>query len=133
MKPIITPLIFALTLSVTAFGQTPTPTPSTKTPPNADNTARNANDPKRDSATADKQPNNESDLKLVAAIRKDVVAEKPLSMDAKNCKIVVSGGSVILRGPVDSDQEKKTIVAIATRNAGSGKVTDELEVKAPKK
>jgi len=133
MKPIITPLILSLTLAVTAFGQTPSSTPATKTPTNADNTARNANDTKRDSATADKQPNNESDLKLVAAIRKDVVAEKPLSMDAKNCKIIVNGGSVILRGPVDSDQEKKTIVGIATRNAGGGKVTDELEVKAPKK
>ena len=72
-------------------------------------------------------------MKLVAAIRKEVVAAKPLSMDAKNCKIIVSAGKVTLRGPVDSAQEKKSIVEIATRNAGKGNVTDELEVKTAKK
>jgi hypothetical protein len=133
MKHLTLTILFSFALCAGTFGQTPTPTPATKAPPNADNTARNANDTKPNAATADQQPNNETDVKLVAAIRKDVVAEKGLSMDAKNCKIVVSGGSVIVRGPVDSAQEKTTIVEIATRNAGKGKVTDELEVKAPKK
>ncbi len=123
-------------LSIGAFAvcaSAQTPTPPTKPAPNADNTARNAADAKTDARTADQQPNNEGDLKLLQAIRKGVIDEKPLSMDAKNCKIIVANGMVTLRGPVDSAAEKKSIADIATRLAGNGKVTDELEVKAPKK
>ena len=129
MKVLFPTLVFALGTSLTAFAQTPAASPAQ----NADSTARNASDAKRKVATADQQPNNESDLKLVAAIRKGVIAEKPLSVDAKNCKIIVSGGSVTLRRPVESAQEKKTIVDITVRNAGNGKVNDDLEIKAPKK
>lgn len=129
------PLISTVAFALCASAQTPVPTtPPSSTPVrNADNTARNAADSKKDPAVADQQPNDENDLKLLQSIRKGVMDEKPLSMDAKNCKIIVRGGMVTLRGPVDTAQEKKSITEIATRLAGNGKVTDELEVKAVKK
>jgi osmotically-inducible protein OsmY len=37
---------------------------------------------------------------------------------------------VTLKGPVRSEEEKKTVVAKAEEIAGAGKVTDELSVKA---
>lgn len=123
-------------LSIGAFAicaSAQTPAAPAQPAVNADNTARNTGDAKKDVPTADQQPNNEGDRKLLQAIRKGVIDEKPLSMDAKNCKIIVANGMVTLRGPVDSDAEKKSITDIATRLAGNGKVKDELEVKAPKK
>lgn len=129
------PIISAVAFALCASAQTPVPTAQPTSTPvrNADNTARNAADSKKDAATADQQPNNENDLQLLQSIRKGVTDEKPLSMDAKNCKIIVRGGMVTLRGPVDTAQEKKSISEIATRFAGNGKVTDELEVKVTKK
>lgn len=135
MKNFYLPLISSVAFAVSAVAQTPTPAarPTSTPMAKADNTARNATDAKMDAPTADNQPNNANDLKLVQSIRKGVMDEKPLSMDAKNCKIIVTNGMVTLRGPVDSAQEKKSIAEIAMRFAGAGKVTDELEVKAPKK
>ncbi len=47
-------------------------------------------------------------------------------------KIISQNGSVTLKGPVRSDDEKKTIVAKAAEIAGGpDKVTDELTVKQP--
>lgn len=136
MKNLYLPLVSSIAFALCATAQTPTPAARSSSTPastNADNTARNVGDAKKEAPTADKQPNNADDLKLVQSIRKGVMDEKALSMDAKNCKIIVANGTVTLRGPVDSAQEKKSIADIAMRFAGAGKVTDELEVKAPKK
>ena len=126
----ITPLIIvACAITTFASAQTPTPTASTPAGTDANNTARNAGDASRDVATADRQGNSESDLKLVQTIRKNVMASDALSFEAKNCKIIVLDGSVVLRGPVDSQKEKEVISSIAMDAAGQGKVTDALEVK----
>ena len=56
-----------------------------------------------------------------------------MSMNAKNVKIIVRDGKVMLRGPVDSEQEKATIAAKAGEIAGKDRVDNQLEVKAEKK
>ena len=80
--------------------------------------------------TADSQKNNLTDRELTQQIRKSIMADKSLSSYAHNVKVISQNGSVTLKGPVRSDDEKKTIVAKAVEVAGSSdKVTDELTVK----
>ena len=128
MKKALTTLVIAVAFAGYASAQTPTPKPSS-TPPDANNTARNAGDGKSPEGTADRQGNSDADLKLVQMIRKEIIADKSLSVGAKNCKVIVNEGTVLLRGPVESQKEKETIADIAVRAAGKNKVTDSLEVK----
>jgi hyperosmotically inducible protein len=94
-------------------------------PPQADNTKMNhANEP-----TADQQQNNLSDRDLTQQIRKAIMKDKSLSTYAHNVKIITQNGQVTLKGPVRSDDEKRTIEAKAAEIAGANKVTSELAVK----
>lgn len=79
--------------------------------------------------TADQGKNNATDLTLMQKIRKSIVADKSLSTYGHNVKVISQAGKVTLRGPVRSDDEKRTIVAHATDVAGAGNVVDELTVK----
>jgi len=85
------------------------------------------------SPTADKAKNTQSDTQLMAHIRREIVKDKSLSTDGHNVKIVCQNGKVTLRGPVHTEEEKKTIVAYATKHAGDGNVTDEITVKGDNK
>jgi hyperosmotically inducible periplasmic protein len=99
----------------------------TKTKP--DNTAVNKRDQEPGAATADQQKMNETDRDITAKIRKAVVADKTLSTYAHNVKIISQDGVVTLKGPVRSDEEVKTIVAMATEVAGSAdKVINQMDV-----
>jgi hyperosmotically inducible protein len=80
----------------------------------------------------EKQSNNKDDLALTQKIRQEVVKDGSLSMNAKNIKIIVREGKVMLRGPVDSQQEKDTIGTKAGEIAGKDKVDNQLEIKAKK-
>ena len=84
---------------------------------------------KGETTTADQQKMNVPDRVLTQKIRKAVIADKSLSTYAHNVKIISQNGTVTLKGPVRSEDEKKTIVAKATEVAGAGNVTDELTVK----
>jgi len=92
-----------------------------------DNTRVNKNDT---AVTADTQKQNQNDRYLTQQIRKSVVADKSLSTYAHNVKIISQDGTVTLKGPVRSEDERKSIVAKAEQIAGTGKVTDQLSVKA---
>lgn len=98
-----------------------------QTPP-PDNTKVN----KQGGTTADKQSQTKADLALVKNIRAAIVKDKTLSMNGHNCKVITRDGNVLLRGPVNSQTEKDAIAAIAAKFAGTGTVTNELVVKAPK-
>ena len=98
-------------------------TPASTTAP--DNTAHN----KAHRVTADQQTNGASDRETTAKIRRAIIADKSLSMYGHNVKIVTRNGAVTLKGPVHSDEEKKTIASKAEEVAGQGKVTDQLTVK----
>jgi hyperosmotically inducible periplasmic protein len=94
----------------------------------ADNTKVNQRDRNANEPTADQQKENGSDRKLTQQIRRAVVKDKSLSTDAHNVKIITQNGAVTLKGAVKSDQEKQAIESKATEIAGSGKVTNELQV-----
>ena len=96
---------------------------------NADNTGKNTRDKDDQSVTATDQSNDPADLKMTADIRKMVVGDGSLSMMAKNVKIVTIGGSVTLRGPVETEKEKAAIEGHA-KQAGAKKITNELEIKS---
>ena len=98
----------------------------------ADNTAKNERDSSGETKTSGDQSNSPEDIKVTAAIRRAVVAEKSLSMTAKNVKIITADGMVTLRGPVKSAEEKAMIAKLAKSAAGKAKIDNQLEVKASK-
>jgi hyperosmotically inducible protein len=97
----------------------------------ADNTKVNERDRNQAEPTADQQKENSSDRQLTQKIRRAVVEDKSLSTTAHNVKIISQNGSVTLKGPVKSEEEKQTIETKATQIAGQGNVKNEIEV-APK-
>jgi osmotically-inducible protein OsmY len=66
-------------------------------------------------------------------IRRAVVADKSLSTYAHNVKIVAQNGKVTLKGPVHTEDEKKTIDSKATEIAGAGNVDSQITVKGDSK
>ncbi|HEV2694462.1 MAG TPA: PRC-barrel domain-containing protein [Verrucomicrobiae bacterium] len=96
----------------------------------ADNAGRNVRDRDGRHLTPMDQGNNAEDIRITAQIRKEVVANKGLSVNAKNVKIITLNGQVTLRGPVNTVDEKNTIGDIATRIAQAGNVDNQLEVRA---
>ena len=85
---------------------------------------RNKNEP-----TADQQKENRSDRDITQQIRQAIMKDKSLSTYAHNVKIITQNGQVTLKGPVRSEDEKKTVEAKATEVAGEDKVTSELDIK----
>jgi hyperosmotically inducible protein len=94
-----------------------------------DNTKINAQDRDKASSSADQQKDNRSDREITQQIRQSLVKDKSLSTYGHNVKVITQNGQVTLKGPVRSDDEKKTIEAMATEVAGENKVTNELNVK----
>jgi hyperosmotically inducible protein len=98
--------------------------------PNPDNTTVNKRDRDPSQATADQQKNNKSDRELTKNIRQSIMADKSLSSYAHNVKIISQNGSVTLKGPVKSEDEKSAVIAKAVAVVGSAdKVTDQVSVK----
>jgi hyperosmotically inducible protein len=100
--------------------------------PAPDNTKVNAGDQEKSKPTASLQKGNPSDRNITKQIRQSVMKDKSLSTYAHNVKIISQNGTVTLRGPVRSDDEKRAVEAKAAEVVGQGKVTSELAVK-PKK
>ena len=96
----------------------------------ADNTARNERDRNTATQTSGDQAENEADREISANIRRAVVKDDSLSMNAHNVKIITSNGVVTLRGPVKSDTERAAIEAKAKQVAGVQSVNNQLEVEA---
>ena len=100
-------------------------------PQNADNTKTNQRDRNNNEPTADQQKENGNDRELARKIRQSVVSDKSLSTDAHNIKIIAQDGNVTLKGPVRSEEEKRSIESKAADVAGGpDHVTSEIEVKA---
>ena len=94
-----------------------------------DNSAVNVRDRNPAAMTADQQSNAKSDVELTREIRRAVVKDHSLSMMAHNVKIISANGSVTLRGPVKTEEEKNAILSKAQTIAGAYKVDNQLEVK----
>lgn len=115
----------------------PTPTAPNANAPNAngqqanrdaDDTGVNQRDRAPGAVTPMDQSNSDRDLEVTRQIRQGITSDDSLSTEAHNVKIITDGGVVVLRGPVQSAQEKSAIVAIATRTPGVTRVDDQLEV-----
>jgi osmotically-inducible protein OsmY len=102
-------------------------TGNTGTGTNADNTAVNQRD-RADTVTPMDQAENPADRTITQGIRKAIVADPSLSVDAKNVKIMTAQGVVTLRGPVKTPQERATIAEKAQQIAGVMRVENQLEV-----
>lgn len=94
-----------------------------------DNTRVNKADRDNSQPTADQAKNSKSDRDLEKNIRRDVVKDKSLSTYGHNVKIVSQHGTVTLRGPVHSEDEKRAIEEHARKYAGDGHVNNQLTVK----
>lgn len=94
----------------------------------ADNSGKNKRDDSVTEVTADNQSNNKEDLETTRKIRAELMSKKNLSTYAHNIKIIVSGKQVVLKGPVRSKSEIKTITKVAHTMAPDLKIKNELEV-----
>src|SRR5580765_3089356 len=74
----------------------------------ADNTKVNQRDREKGAATADQQKENASDREITQKIRQALMADKSLSTYAHNVKVIAQDGQVTLKGPVRTEDEKKT-------------------------
>jgi osmotically-inducible protein OsmY len=79
--------------------------------------------------TADKQSNAKSDRDTTAKIRKEIMADKDLSTYAHNVKVITANGTVTLKGPVKSEDEKARVAEIASNVVSADKVSNQLTVK----
>lgn len=135
-RPVVksTPTTTPSSPSATPSTPTPRPTPLERTttlkpvtPPDADNTAKNARDRDGDLKTPIDQNENQPDIDITAKIRQRVVDTK-MSINAQNVKIITQDGKVTLRGPVKTEEEKTRIEEFAREVAGADKVASQLEV-----
>jgi len=65
--------------------------------------------------TAGQQKENPSDRAMTQQIRRAILQDKSLSTYAHNVKVITQDGNVILKGPVRSIGEKKTVEAKRSR------------------
>jgi len=125
------PLLLALLLAASVGAHAATPPANTSPPPDPANTGVNKRDAHDNGTpTADNQSNKQPDIRTAADVRKAIVDDKSLSVQAHNVKVLASGGVVTLRGPVNNTDEKKRIEQLAKNVPGVTSVKNELESEA---
>src|SRR5690242_18177953 len=85
-----------------------------------DNSKVNQRDRNTSAPTADQQKENRTDRQMTADIRKAIVSDKTMSTYAKNIKVITQSGTVTLRGPVHTGEEKANIETKVMQVVGSG-------------
>jgi hyperosmotically inducible protein len=112
--------IFSLALTMSAQTQ--------KTQNRApDNTQVNQRDRDSTNPTADQQKGR-SDDEITRQIRRSITKDKAMSTYAKNVKIITQNGNVTLRGPVRTDEEKRSVEEKANDVAGRDHVKSEIQI-----
>jgi hyperosmotically inducible periplasmic protein len=122
-------IVLTLALSFAALGMGPVVMAQNAPSVARDNSAVNVRDRNPNAMTAGQQSNVTTDVALTRKIRRSVIKDHSLSMMAHNVKIVTANGSVTLRGPVKTEDEKNEIASKAQAIAGADKVDNQLEVK----
>lgn len=127
MKAFMTVLCFACCMGATSalYAQDSSPSPTAGA---ADNSRANKRDAQQDTMTPMDQPNNKADVKVAADARSAIVKDKSLSTKAHNVKLVASGGTVTLRGPVASADEKAKIQTLVAAVPGVTRVDNQLDI-----
>lgn len=77
-------------------------------------------------AGAAQQTNQSSDLTITRNIRRALIKDKSLSVEAHNVTVITKDGKVTLKGRVESPAEKQTVESAANNVAGVGNVNDQL-------
>jgi osmotically-inducible protein OsmY len=77
-------------------------------------------------AGAAQQSNHSSDITITRNIRRALIKDKSLSVEAHNVTIITKDGKVTLKGRVESAAEKQTVESAANNVAGTGNVDDQL-------
>jgi hyperosmotically inducible protein len=93
-----------------------------------DNSGVNVRDRNDQTKTAGDQSESEGDRTISQNIRQALNSDDSLSTNGKNIKVITVDGTVTLRGPVKSDQEKSAIAAKAQQVAGVKNVDNQLEI-----
>ena len=119
-------LACSLLIAGSAYAQDHAASTADKT--GADNTAVNKRDQNHDTAMPTDQPNNKSDIEFAARVRNAIVNDDSLSTKAHNVKLVAAAGTVVLRGPVASAEEKAQVEKIVSGVAGVTRVDNQLDV-----
>jgi len=101
-----------------AAGQAPAP----------DNTKANAREHQTGQLSADQQNNGASDVNKTRDVRKAIIADKSLSTYAHNVKIITQNGTVTLKGPVRSSEEKSAVELKAAEVVGASHVVNQLSI-----
>lgn len=97
----------------------------------ADNTKQNRGALEENAVVADQQGNGKEQIKILANIRRVIMRQKDLSMNAKNIKILVSDSNfAVLRGPVDSAAEKERLEELVKTCKGVTGIKTELSIAA---
>ena len=112
-------LICISTLAISAVAQEP----------KQDNSAKNERDRSGETKTSGDQSNSSQDTKITADVRRAIVKDSSLTVVAKNVKIITAGGTVTLRGPVNTAEEKTKIEQLAAAAASGAKIDNQLEIK----
>jgi len=96
-----------------------------------ENTELNTRDKDSTTLTPVDQKESKADIDITASIRKKIIRDKRLSVNAQNVKIIALNGVVTLRGPVETKKEKKRIQKIVKKTRGVVRIDNQLEIKAP--
>jgi len=121
-------LAAALTIAATSLFPVGSAFAQTSASSAPDNSARNVRDREGQTLTPMDQSNKPQDLSISREIRKALMNDAQLSIEAKNIKIITIDGAVTLRGPVKTEQEKADIQAKAAQVAGGANIHNQLEV-----
>jgi osmotically-inducible protein OsmY len=114
----------------TAFAQNAPITPDALANPDADNSKVNQRYDGKVEATADQQSNEKEAIETTRRIRSALTDDKSLSTYAHNIKIIWQNQEIVLKGPVRSADERRSVERIVTKVAGHTKIKSELEITA---
>ncbi len=93
-----------------------------------DNSAQNVRDRADSALTPLRQGSSAADVDTTRQIRRLIIADKDLSVNAHNVKVITVDGRVTLRGPVNSAEEKRQIADLAARVTAAASVDNQLQV-----
>jgi osmotically-inducible protein OsmY len=124
-------LVLWLAACGNAQSSSPLPRPSERDSdeiPQADNSGRNRRDADGANPTPLDQGNDPADIATTADLRRQLVGDPGLSIDAQNIKIITQHGVMVLRGVVHNAGEKQTINERARATPGVTHLDDQLEI-----
>ena len=102
--------------------------PGTCLAQSADNTKINKRDQSKKELTAGQQGETKQDRDITQKIRRAIIKDKSLSIQAHNVKIITVDGMVTLKGPVKSEEEKMAVEKMAAQIAGNDKIKSEIGI-----